>query len=62
MNKESSRACSEERQVIKDMINDLLSLEIEKFKNDLASLLLTVSSYYDAASGRGDVDDNFVLR
>lgn len=36
--------------VIKDMINDLLSLEIEKFKNDLASLLLTVSSYYDAAS------------
>ncbi|MFW6022378.1 MAG: AAA family ATPase [Halanaerobiaceae bacterium] len=36
--------------VIKDMINDLLSLEINKFKNDLASLLLTVSSYYDAAS------------
>ena len=32
------------------MITDLLALVIDKFKNDLASLLLTVSSYYDAAS------------
>ena len=41
--------------IIKDMITDLLALEIDKFKNDLASLLLTVSSYYDAASANSQI-------
>ncbi|QTL97470.1 AAA family ATPase [Iocasia frigidifontis] len=35
---------------ISDMFKHLLSMDIEKFENDLGSLLLTVSSYYDTAS------------